>query len=262
MPHRARITCLTRRGLRVHLRRMSDLASGDQPFDERKALAELERLRNEIIRYRSKRKAAEEQFERFTASFKKPIPPVPPSVAFPTVPAALDPVVVEGSGEPSVDGNAVAELLVPTPAPVSRPIRRASTVARFMIAGAVLLVTGASYVLWTRPTARPSTTSIARGPDTPPAHEKVTTPAPAAQPARDESVVTTTRTVWLRVIADGVPVVERELPANTRLPFIARERIVIRTGNAGAVRLTIGGLDQGTLGGFGEVVTRRFDVPR
>jgi cytoskeleton protein RodZ len=128
----------------------------------------------------------------------------------------------------------------------------------------LLLVAAASSVIWmqTRP-AVPPAAAIASGAKTAAAPEtKAVTPAPPAPPARHESVITTTRAVWVRIIADGVPVVERELPPNTRLPFVAREKIVIRTGNAGAVRLTIGGVDQGALGEFGEVVTRRFDVPR
>jgi hypothetical protein len=36
---------------------------------------------------------------------------------------------------------------------------------------------------------------------------------------------------------------------------------VIRTGDAGAVRLSIGGKDHGFLGREGEVVTRTFAVP-
>ena len=92
-------------------------------------------------------------------------------------------------------------------------------------------------------------------------------PAPAAEPAPAapspfESVVTTTSAVWVRVVADGDTVLARELPADARVPFTARETIEIRTGNASAVRLAIGGVDQGALGRPGQVVTRRFDVPR
>ena len=272
---------------------MSDRASGEQPFDERAALEELERVRKEIERYQAQRKTLEEEFDRFTASFKQPIPvsapavpppslpppsvPPPtvsrPSVSPPTVPppsvppATFDPSALDEPSARPQEENPVSALSA-EPAPISGWHRRLLPVTPSMIAGALLLVAGASYVLWTqtRPPLRPAAT-VAQGPKTaaaPPA--KVGTaapPAPAqAQPARHESVLTTTRAVWVRIIADGEPVVERELPANTRLPFVAREKIVIRTGNAGAVRLTIGGIDQGALGDFGEVITRRFDVPR
>jgi hypothetical protein len=65
----------------------------------------------------------------------------------------------------------------------------------------------------------------------------------------------------VRVIADGERVIERELPADARIPFKAERTIQIRTGNAGAVRLSIRGKDQGSLGKIGEVVTRSFTVP-
>ena len=73
--------------------------------------------------------------------------------------------------------------------------------------------------------------------------------------------LTTTRHVWVRVIADGERVLERELPAGSRIPITAQKTIVIRTGDAGAVTLTIAGEDQGTLGREGQVVTRTFTVP-
>jgi cytoskeleton protein RodZ len=65
----------------------------------------------------------------------------------------------------------------------------------------------------------------------------------------------------MRVIVDGQRVVEREVPAGTRLPLNAEKTIVIRTGDAGAVRLTIRGQEPAFLGVEGEVVTRSFTVP-
>ena len=71
----------------------------------------------------------------------------------------------------------------------------------------------------------------------------------------------TIRLVWMRVIVDGQRVVEREVPAGTRLPLKAEKTIVIRTGDAGAVRLTLRGQEPAFLGKEGEVVTRSFSVP-
>lgn len=288
---------------------MSNRAHDEQRFDEHAALEELERVRNQIVRYQAERKALEEEFERFTASFKQPaspqrtpvVPPVQwtpaapppqrsPSVPPPIVPAtAFESAAVEERPLPPPDEEpAPAPLavepprlaaeppplafepppLVPELPQVSRSVSRLSRPTPLMIAGAVLLVAGTVFI-WkqarpaVRPTGQPSASVRTRAPETPPAKPTtVNRAAPPAQAAREQSVVTTTRAVWVRVIADGVPVVERELPANARVPFAARDKIVIRTGNAGAVRLTIGGIDQGALGGFGEVVTRSFDVPR
>jgi hypothetical protein len=86
--------------------------------------------------------------------------------------------------------------------------------------------------------------------------------ATPTQPAATlKTEIVTTEPAWVRVIADGERVIERELPANARIPFTAERTIQIRTGNAGAVRLSIRGKDQGSLGKIGEVVTRSFTVP-
>ena len=87
--------------------------------------------------------------------------------------------------------------------------------------------------------------------------------APATPPpaATLQTEIVTTEPAWVRVIADGERVIERELPAAARIPFKAERTIQIRTGNAGAVRLSIRGKDQGALGKIGEVVTRSFTVP-
>jgi hypothetical protein len=45
------------------------------------------------------------------------------------------------------------------------------------------------------------------------------------------------------------------------VPLNAEKTIVIRTGDAGAVRLAIRGEERGVLGAEGEVVTRSFAVP-
>jgi hypothetical protein len=65
----------------------------------------------------------------------------------------------------------------------------------------------------------------------------------------------------MRVLVDGERVLEREVAAGTRVPLKAEKTIVIRTGDAGAVRLAIRGEDRGFVGAEGEVVTRSFAVP-
>jgi hypothetical protein len=69
------------------------------------------------------------------------------------------------------------------------------------------------------------------------------------------------RRVWVRVIVDGTRAVERELRADERVALPSGRTIVIRTGDAGAIRLTMNGQDRGTLGPEGEVVTRTFTAP-
>lgn len=134
-----------------------------------------------------------------------------------------------------------------------------------VLPGALILLVGGGFLTWTtlRKGAPQSSTQSRRLPvAAPPSPSPEPPPAPAAAlPSPYESELTTTRTVWVRVIADGERVLERELPADTRVPIAARETLVIRTGDAGAVRLSIGGEDQGFLGREGEVTTRTFTVP-
>jgi hypothetical protein len=66
--------------------------------------------------------------------------------------------------------------------------------------------------------------------------------------------------VWVRVIVDGQRVIERELPADARIPLSPESRVVIRAGNAGAVRLSIRGVDQGPVGPEGQAMTKTFLV--
>jgi len=86
------------------------------------------------------------------------------------------------------------------------------------------------------------------------------TPNPVV-PEAPRSEITALRRVWARVVVDGTREVERELNAGDRIPLRAGRTIVIRAGNAGAVRLTINGEDRGLLGPEGEVVTRTLQIP-
>ena len=86
------------------------------------------------------------------------------------------------------------------------------------------------------------------------------TPPPApAPPPRAE--ISTLRQVWIRVTVDGEKVVERELPPDTRIPLNPASQFVVRAGDAGAVRVAIGGKDQGPVGPDGRVATKAFSVP-
>jgi hypothetical protein len=62
-------------------------------------------------------------------------------------------------------------------------------------------------------------------------------------------------------MVDGRRAVEGELQADAHVPLGPGRTIVIRAGDAGAIRLAINGKDQGPLGGDGEVVTRTFTAP-
>jgi hypothetical protein len=259
---------------------MTDAVRRETPFDERAVLQELERLQDQIRMYKSKRQAVEETFDQFVGSFKRrderlatthaagETPVASTSSVAPPVTGAVPPAHGPGSAASTMrpvaeDGDALA--IEDMPAPLVR--QRAVPRTRALLAAAVLIVAAAGSLLtWifcndrsgpVRPASDRAAAPVTA--PTPPAAQPSPTPL-TASPA--ESEITTTRRVWVRVLVDGNRVLERELPADTRVPLRAQETIVIRTGDAGAVRLSIAGRDQGFLGRTGEVVTRTINVPR
>ena len=151
-------------------------------------------------------------------------------------------------------------------APAARA--RASWLPPALLGGAVIVILAGGLLVRSLSKRAPESAPPFVAPDAPaaaPAPAAVPAPAPApAAPdaaASSESAITTVRRVWMRVIVDGERVLEREVSAGTRVPQNAEKTIVIRTGDAGAVRLAIRGEDRGVLGTEGEVVTRSFAVP-
>lgn len=63
---------------------------------------------------------------------------------------------------------------------------------------------------------------------------------------------------WMRVDVDGRTAFTGEVPAQESKTFQAKERIWIKLGNAGVVRVQINGRDLGVLGERGQVVSREF----
>lgn len=264
---------------------------GGVPFNERAALEELEHFRREIERYQAVRHGVSHEFEHFVESFKHPevspkrmAPPplpepflapspiaAPPPAIAPKPPAAAEPFQpsrrIESPRPERVEAVTVAEIAPPQ---TKRALPPWASTKWLAIGSAVVILSVGGYAWMKRgdDSATPATPSPQHSgavPTAPPA-----TQPPAAEPAAPpvtkplpfEAVLTTSGPVWVRLTADGERVFERELAAGQRIPFTARESIVIRAGNPAAVRLTIGGVDQGSLGKEGFPVTRKFDVPR
>jgi cytoskeletal protein RodZ len=84
--------------------------------------------------------------------------------------------------------------------------------------------------------------------------------SPAAPPGGGAVAVDLAATgrSWLRVVADGQEVFVGFIADGERRRWEARESLVVRLGNAGAVTVTVNGRSLGPLGGPGEVVTRVF----
>jgi cytoskeleton protein RodZ len=243
------------------------------PFDERAALDEIEQARQEIERYQTLRQDVIDEFDRFLKSFKEPEQTAAASVAPPPepVPAAPTPTPVTAPAWTPEEALDVVDL-PPEPAPavgIAAPPPRQSHRTTWLVAGGVIAILSVGGYAWTTRGGR-SETSNSPQPDSPakapvpapqaPAPAATTPDAPAPSPF--DSVLVTTDPAWVRVVADGEKIVERELAANTRLPIKAEKTIQIRTGNAGAVKLIVGGVDRGPLGREGEVITRTFTVSR
>lgn len=210
------------------------------PFDEQAAVEHLERLKRELEASRVRRKEASIAFDTFVNSFHKPS-----GAATRAAPSHVEP------REP-------ARRLEAPPWPTSQGTPRKPLPKMGLVAGGVLAV--AAGLLLTRAwrgspsDAPPARTSVERA---------ASTEAPAATPATDSPAteapaeLVAVGDVWVRVTVDGVRVIERELESGARIPLRGRT-IVVRAGNAGAVRMTIDGEDRGPLGAEGIVLTRTY----
>jgi hypothetical protein len=270
-------------GGEVHVMRADEAYS--PPFNEQAALEELERLRDAIEASRRRRSQTTDEFEAFVRSFRTPTtdhtdrtdqrahtdlrdrtdlgartePEVRTDAA-----VRADPT---GTTDPTVHTGHAVQTDRPQP-----PKRRPRTLVPRVLGAAAILV--ASVVLLMRPwkavrsdttTSPPTAGATAAAPPT-------TAPAPAAAPAPAPPAAARThalegeldvqRHVWVRVLLDGERTLERELPAGTRIPLQADRAIVIRAGDAGALRLTLNGVDRGPLGKDSEIVTRTFTASR
>lgn len=266
-------------------------------FDQEAALEELERFGRDIQEYRARRQAVGDQFESFVQSLKTPpeaparadrtaasrSEPAPPAEAAPRSDAVASAVAaINAAGDatrvfetPSTELSPPAIAATPETLAVTAPGPREKTPIAAIAAGAALVVGGGllAAFLWNRgpgPAPAPADTT-----DAPAAAAAAPTPAATSEPAPpaaattastapvnpNDSEIATERRVWLRVTVDGARVVERELPAGAKLTLKAEKTIVIRTGDAGAVRLSIRGGPGALLGREGEVVTRSFTVP-
>jgi hypothetical protein len=259
------------------------------PFDERALLEELERVREQIQQARLQRRAVQDEFSRFVRGFKEPTDLENATREDGRVgePARLHSAALKRpEGEPGKpvapeepqQRPAIARLMTAAPAsttaqeitpqqPMNEPpvsgagAPRAQPWTRVLAGGAVILLTGVAVTTWMRNDASQPPSSSDPTRTAQPVTPAPEPPAPAAEaPASPGSEIVTIRPVWMRVLVDGERVFEREMPANTRVPLSAQKTIVIRTGDAGAVRLSIRGVDQGFLGREGEVLTRSFTV--
>lgn len=251
---------------------MSGEETSRAPFDEATALAELEELRASIERARQRHKDVDAEFDRFVRGFKKVEEPAAPSTTqdpllpFPSerhvrIPPVPWSVPAPRGVEPSASWSSftVADLptgLIASREPSRRPARLAGTIgiAAVVLAGAVFAIR-----TWRAAPQQPAA-AVAPSAARTPAQSGAPTAHPAAPAAATpRTAITAIRPVWVRVIADGTRVLQRELQAGESVPLGDVKTIVIRAGDAGAVRVSFPGHD-GPLGRDGEIVTRTLTV--
>ncbi len=225
------------------------------PADDTRALEQLERLHREIQNARRRRERADAEFEGFVAGFHEDADePRPRPAAQSRRPRASVTHETAAPREERVAAPAVAH---------TRSTRRPALV----VAAAVALagVVGIAY-MWRTPVFIAPGTNTAVTPEPAPAvvlpHAEIESrpplvPTGPASPARRVEIATV-RAVWLRAIVDGHRAIERQVPAGERMAFTPSDSITIRAGDAGAVRVKIGGGPDEPLGRDGQAITRVF----
>jgi hypothetical protein len=251
------------------------------------ALAELERLQRAIEESRKRRRAANDAYDSFMRSFDAPpdrrVEPPAEERSAPAEstawPAEIDcpprPLPAEAPASLQHDESSLGEFpeeetpIVPA-AFIARPAPERRSRAGVAAVIAAVVVLAVAVIGWRVLSSRSSASSPESGAAAPVAspvpQPASASPPPAAasvaaeQPRPPRAELTTVRRVWVRVMVDGERTIERELDANVRVPLSPKDRIVVRTGDAGALRVALDGKDQGPLGRDGEVVTRAFPL--
>jgi len=250
------------------------------PFDERAALAELERLRESIQAARQARQRTHDEFEAFVKSFRKPAS-IPSSE--PPTPASLPPEVAEHETAQSMDPS----LHTPDPLPAAVGVtpsaeslddkttlqpphspRRYRVNIRSLGIVAILgvIALGLLASSWRGRMSPPKTAkAVSDNKTVPSAARTSTSVASPAVPANIDAHGVTVelraiRPVWMRVVVDGRKDAGRTVPAGEALRFTGDHSIVVRVGNGGDVLVKTGGREE-SFGDVGQPRTRTFSKP-
>ena len=265
-----------------------------EAFNEKAALAELERLRDAIQRARRTQRQKSEEFDRFVRGFRHPssapavdrevtqVTPPRTQVSLPRTetPPSRTPVPAQTLAPPASDSAPIPVAALPSPTAVETAAAAATPLPtsfpktpRHQQLGAIRAVAVAAIVgvvvlgvLFTRArrAAPPAPVNSVTG-NQPPAVPHVPTPAPS-QPAAvvAPSAVTlelsTLQPVWMRVTVDGQKKLERMVAGGERLQFNGDRSIVVRAGNAGYVVVKTG-THEAPFGDAGQPLTRTFVKP-
>jgi cytoskeleton protein RodZ len=127
-----------------------------------------------------------------------------------------------------------------------------------------------SQRLWTlitratpTPTAVPTPTLVPT-PSPTPIPQPTATPAPSPTPTPVGLIVEVrlTEYTWLRVTVDDAVVFEGTMDAGTVRSWAGRNRVAVRSGNAGGTEITVNGVPKGPMGPPGQVVEQVWTRPQ
>jgi len=247
-----------------------------QPFDEKAALEELERLRESIQAARRARQRTSDEFEAFVKGFRTPA----------STPIAERPVATSRAPvTPQVASESIGRSDHPPDPPAStlavpsntdsfddRTARRPSHLLRryrlsIRSLGIVVIVglIALSFLStrWRRGAPTPTTVSTVSGnagsprsgAASPPPASAASPPSVAAPAVAIELRVI--RPVWMRVVVDGRKDVEGMVQAGEPLHFAGDHSIVVRVGNGGDVVVKTGDREE-SFGEAAQPLTRTF----
>ena len=254
-----------------------------QEFDEKAALAELERLRESIQAARKARQRTSEEFDAFVKGFRTPAstPISKQPVAAPGASQVRQQPVSESINRPlqspapsssavvaPVNADAFDEKSV---APVANAQGRSGLNIRLLgVAGVIAVVAlGFLSTRWGRhipPPApvnavtdnAPTATAATSTPVAPPLTPPLTAPEAAARNVVVDLRIV--RPVWMRVVVDGRTAIEGMVQGGEPLHFTGDQSIVVRVGNGGDVLVKTGDRED-SFGEVGQPLTRRFSKP-
>jgi hypothetical protein len=225
--------------------------SGDRPrpsFDEGAAQAELERLQRDLEESRRRRKDASEAFDKFVGSFKR-------EPARTDAPPSREPQVRVPTRTLSAAGS-----FPDFPAAKRRAIPAPVIVAGAVVAIAAGVVVTRSWRSTTTEPAAPARVSSSPSADATAPALPVASTAGANEPVTPEFELAAVRRVWIRATVDGARVAERELAPGEKVLVWSGRALVVRAGDAGALRVSVKGQDRGVVGEDGIAVTRTFNA--
>jgi hypothetical protein len=230
-----------------------------QSFDEKAALAELERLRESIQLARQARQRSSDEFEAFVKSFRRPAstPTPEPPVAAPDAPEVPQQAV---SNTDAFDVRAAPPL-----APLQRRYR---VNIRLLGTLAVIAVIALGFLSTRSPRPLPPSTRVNAVTDKAASTRAAGTSTPAASQLPPPTAATrgvvlelrVVRPVWMRVVVDGRKDVEGMVQGGEPLHFAGEHSIVVRVGNGGDVFVKTGNREE-SFGDKDQPLTRTFSKP-